>query len=92
MSGGASTEPTAVPALMMPIAVDRRSSGIHSATTRVAAGNPPPSPIPNRHRAASRNPKFIASPCSAQAADHHSMISRNPRRVPSRSSIRPPPA
>src|ERR1035437_4995682 len=44
--------PTAVPALMMPIAVERSLTGNHSATTRVAAGNPPPSPMPSRHRLA----------------------------------------
>ena len=38
ISGGASTEPTAVPALMIPIAVERSSGAIHSETTRVAAG------------------------------------------------------
>ena len=92
INGGANTDPTAVPALMIPIAVDRRLSGTHSATTRVAAGNAPPSPIPSRQRAASRTSKFVASPCRAQAPDHHSMIRMNPFRVPRTSSNRPPPA
>src|ERR1700728_3252242 len=46
INGGAKTEPTAVPALMMPMPVDRRSAGSHSATARVAAGKPPPYPSP----------------------------------------------
>src|SRR5579871_5484302 len=82
INGGASTEPTAVPALMMPTAVDRCSGEIHSATTRIAAGNPPPSPIPSRKRAPSSRPKPEANPCSAQAIDHHTMIRAKPRRVP----------
>ena len=48
ISGGARTDPTAVPALIIPIAVDRWCNGIHSATTLVAAGKAPPSPIPKQ--------------------------------------------
>ena len=44
--GGATTMPRAVPAFMMPMAVERSLTGNHSATTRVAAGKPPPSPAP----------------------------------------------
>ena len=50
IAGGATTAPTAVPALMMPMAVERSRAGNHSATAFVAAGNPPPSPIPSRNR------------------------------------------
>ena len=57
ISGGARTDPTAVPALIMPIAVDRCCGGIHSATTLVAAGKAPPSPMPNRQRAANKEPE-----------------------------------
>ena len=42
MAGGATTAPTAVPALMIPIAVDRSFAGNHSDTALVAAGKPPP--------------------------------------------------
>ena len=37
---------------MMPIAVERSFTGNHSATARVAAGKPPPSPTPSRSRLA----------------------------------------
>src|SRR5882724_2126661 len=50
MRGGATTAPTAVPELTMPIAVARSFVGNHSATARVAAGKPPPSPMPSRNR------------------------------------------
>ena len=50
MSGGATTAPMAVPALMMPMAVERSRAGNHSATALVAAGKPPPSPAPSRNR------------------------------------------
>ncbi|HMC59580.1 MAG TPA: hypothetical protein VKJ01_10340, partial [Candidatus Solibacter sp.] len=56
MPGGAITEPTAVPALTIPIAVPRCSTGYHSATALVAAGKPPPSPIPSRNRLAASIP------------------------------------
>jgi hypothetical protein len=62
ISGGAITPPTAVPALMMPIAVDRSFTGNHSATARVAAGNPPPSPIPSSNRLTASIPTLVASP------------------------------
>jgi hypothetical protein len=50
MSGGATTAPIAVPALMIPMAVDRSDAGNHSATAFVAAGKPPPSPTPSKNR------------------------------------------
>src|SRR5688572_4524159 len=49
IAGGAKTAPTAVPALITPIAVERSRTENHSATAFVAAGNPPPSPIPNKN-------------------------------------------
>src|SRR5688572_26190857 len=50
MSGGAITAPTAVPALIIPIAVARSPTANHSDTAFVTAGNPPPSPIPSSRR------------------------------------------
>ncbi len=90
MSGGASTDPNAVPALITPIAVERSSGAIHSETTRTAAGKAPPSPIPSRKRATRSRPKPDAKPWRAQAIDHQIMMSMKPRRVPSLSSRRPP--
>src|SRR2546421_4955628 len=62
IAGGAITEPRAVPALMMPMAVDRSPTGNHSATAFVAAGNPPPSPMPSRNRLTASIPNPAASP------------------------------
>src|SRR4029077_15693976 len=50
ISGGATIPPTAVPALMMPMAVARCPTAKPPATARLAAGNPPPSPIPSKKR------------------------------------------
>src|SRR5581483_11653086 len=64
--GGAMTAPTDVPALIIPIAVARSLVGNHSATARVAAGKPPPSPIPSRNLLTASIPKVIASAWLAQ--------------------------
>src|SRR5215469_17455063 len=90
--GGATTAPTAVPPLMIPIAVARSLTENHSATARVAAGNPPPSPRPSRNRLAASMAKLIASPWLRHEIDQNSMISVNPRLVPRASESLPPPA
>ena len=77
--------PRAVPAFMMPMAVERSFTGNHSATTRVAAGKPPPSPAPSSSRQAASMPKLVASPWPAQASDQNTMMIVKPRRVPSAS-------
>src|SRR5207237_565697 len=69
MAGGATTAPAAVPALIIPIAVDRSLAGNHSETALVAAGKPPPSPIPKRKRQTSSEQKPVARPCVAVASD-----------------------
>ena len=92
ISGGATTMPRAVPAFMMPMAVERSFTGNHSATTRVAAGKPPPSPAPRSSRQAASMPKLVARPWLAQASDQNTMMIVKPRRVPSTSSSRPPAA
>jgi hypothetical protein len=92
MRGGATTMPTAVPALMIPIAVERSWTGNHSATTRVAAGKPPPSPAPRRARLSASVATLTASPWLAQARDQKSMMTVKPRRVPRTSISFPPPA
>src|SRR5262245_47642320 len=84
MAGGATTAPIAVPALMRPIAVDRSLTGNHSATTFVAAGKPPPSPAPSRKRLVASIQTLVASAWLAQAIDQKTMMTKNPRRVPSR--------
>ena len=68
MSSGATTAPTAVPALMMPIAVARSLTANHSVTARVAAGNPPPSPMPSNNRLANGN-TVICNWCPADLKD-----------------------
>ena len=92
ISGGATTMPTAVPALMMPMAVERSFTGNHSATARVAAGKPPPSPMPSRNRLTASVPTLVASPWLAQASDQNTMMTVKPRRVPRTSISLPPPA
>jgi hypothetical protein len=91
ISGGATTAPTAVPALMMPSAWARSRGANHSATARVAAGNPPPSPTPSNKRLAASAITPPAKPWLAQASDQKIMIARKPRRVPIRSNNHPPP-
>ena len=91
-SGGAITAPMAVPALIMPIAVERSRAGNHSATALVAAGKPPPSPTPSRKRLSASDPKPLASPWPAHASDQQIMMRTKPRRVPSQSMSAPPPA
>ena len=76
----------------MPMAVDRSRTGNHSATVLVAAGKPPPSPAPSRNRLAASIQKPVASAWLAQASDQKTMMTANPRRVPSRSISTPPPA
>ena len=71
MSGGAITPPTAVPALMIPIAVARSFVGNHSATARVAAGKPPPSPIPSKNLLPVSMAKLVASAWLAFASDQN---------------------
>jgi hypothetical protein len=56
------TPPTAVPALTIPMAVERSLTGNHSATARVAAGKPPPSPMPSSSRLTASIPTLVASP------------------------------
>src|SRR6185437_9048410 len=92
MKGGAMTAPRAVPAFMMPIASERSRTGNHSETTFVAAGKPPPSPMPRRKRLAINMPNPVARPWLAQARDHQSMMNKKPVRVPSTSRSLPPPA
>ena len=70
--------PTAVPALMMPIAVERSWTGNHSATARVAAGKPPPSPTPSSNRLTASMTTLVASPWLAQASDQNTMITMKP--------------
>src|SRR5436190_15011320 len=60
IAGGAMTAPTAVPALTSPMAVERSATGNHSAIAFVAAGKPPPSPMPSRKRLTMSRPKLAA--------------------------------
>src|SRR5215831_10644373 len=90
--GGAITAPTAVPALMIPMAVARCEGLNHSATARVAAGKLPPSPAPKRNRLTANIANVVAKAWLAQASDQKIIITVNPRRVPSTSTNFPPPA
>ena len=50
-ASGATSAPTFVPALKMPVASARSRLGNHSATVLIAAGKLPDSPIPSANRA-----------------------------------------
>src|SRR6266536_1857207 len=76
ISGGAITAPTAVPPLMIPIAVARSLAGNHSVTARVAAGKPPPSPTPRSSR--------LAASMLTSAAEIHQPVSDKKSRVEKR--------
>src|SRR5262245_64147758 len=76
IAGGATTAPIAVPALTMPIAVDRSPTGNHSAMTLVAAGKPPPSPAPSKNRLAASIHTLVARLWLAQASDQNTIITR----------------
>ena len=82
---------TADPALMIPIAEARSFVGNHSATARVAAGKPPPSPIPSRNRLPISMAKLVASAWLAFASDQNVIMMANPMRVPRLSTSFPPP-
>jgi len=53
---------TAVPALIRPMAAERSRTENHSATALVAAGNPPPSPMPSRKRLTASIANPVARP------------------------------
>ena len=93
IAGGATTAPTAVPALTMPIAVERSRDGKPLGDDLGRGGEPAAladaEQEPARRRA-SRTP--VARLWLAHASDQKTMITRNPRRVPSRSISTPPPA
>src|SRR6185369_15117631 len=91
-NGGATTAPKDDPVLNNPNAMDRSFGGNHSATALPEPGNPPPSPMPSRKRNTPRPSTDDTVPVRKFAADHQTIITAYPRRVPSQSMMRPPPA
>src|SRR5215475_2017248 len=91
INGGARTAPRLDPVLKMPKAKDRSFGGNHSATALPDPGNPPPSPMPSRNRYTPRPITVATVPCRKLAADHQTIITAYPVRVPNQSMIFPPP-
>src|SRR5437763_4166199 len=84
-TGGARMAPIEEPLLKMPEAKARSLSGNHSATTLTAPGQFPASPMPSKKRQAARLTGPFENAWSTELADHQSMHSPYPTRVPSRS-------
>src|SRR4051812_12194334 len=84
-TGGARIAPIEEPLLKMPEAKARSLSGNHSATTLTAPGQFPASPMPSRKRQTPRLTGPFEKAWSIELADHHSMQSPYPARVPRRS-------
>ena len=86
---GATTAPTLVPALKMPVANARSFLGNHSATVLMEAGKLAASPRPRAKRAIPK-PRAERAAAWNMAATLQRVIARaKPRRVPIRSSRRP---
>ena len=56
---------------------------------RAVEGKAPASPIPNRKRTATSDPKPVASPVAAVIADHQTTIRDRAMRAPKRSASQP---
>src|SRR4051812_3082641 len=86
---GVTIAPTLDPALKIPVASARSFAGNHSATVLIDAGKLPDSPSPRANRAALN--AVVVRANAADIADRlHSVIdAAKPRRVPTRSMMRP---
>src|SRR5262245_24477152 len=86
---GATTAPTFVPELKMPVANARSFLGNHSATVLMEAGKPPASPNPRAKRAALKPMTERASEWPIAAKLQTMTASDSPFRAPSRSMSLP---
>src|SRR3954466_3185662 len=73
--GGAMMAPTDDPLLKMPDASARSLSGNHSATSLMAAGQLPASPMPSNNRERPRLIGPTTNACMMEATDHQPMQS-----------------
>src|SRR5262245_54502838 len=77
------------PECVMPCAKPRSDEGSQREKARVALGNPPASPTPNRKRIAIMDAPFQAAAVKAVKADHQSTIPVSVRLGPTRSTSQP---
>ena len=88
-TGAAAIEPSAVPALKMPMANARSRMGNHSLTARTPPVKLPGSNTPSMNRKKENWPTVPAKMWSMLVTDHPVTKTMNPRRVPMKSTMRP---
>ena len=89
-TGTASVEPRAVPALKMPMARARSRIGNHSAAARTPAGKFTGWVAPSSSRAPWKPRTELTRPWAMVASDQSDAKTRKLRRVPMRSTTKPP--
>src|ERR1044071_7097912 len=86
-TSGATTAPTLVPALKIPVASARSRLGNHSATVLTAPGKFPDSPTPSSARAALKPATVRASAWAIAATLHTTMAREKPFRTDRKSVV-----
>src|SRR4051812_28263480 len=89
-NAGVMAAPSREPACVIPCAKPRSEGSIQRERDRVAIGNAPASPMPNRKRQAIMEPALHMPINEAQKMDHHATIPASARRGPKRSPSQPP--
>src|SRR5215216_2105118 len=89
-SGGVIAAPNRDPACVIPCAYPRSAGSIHRESDRVAFGNAPASPAPNRNRNVDMEAKFQESAVAEVKILHQVTIQASARRGPKRSPSHPP--
>jgi hypothetical protein len=89
-SGGVNAAPKREPPCVTPWAKPRSDGSIQRESERVAIGNAPASPTPNRKRNIAIDAAFQAAAVSAVNALHHVTMRASARRGPMRSPNQPP--
>src|SRR5579862_1986929 len=87
---GVSAAASRDPACVTPCANPRSAGRIQRESERVAIGNAPASPIPNRNRTVAIDPAIHAIAVIDVNTDHHATIRVSARRGPIRSPSHPP--
>src|SRR5580692_5479583 len=89
-SGGDKAAPSLDPAWVIPCAKPRSEGNSQRESERVAMGNAPASPTPNRKRTVTIETAFQASVVAEVKIDHQVTIQVRARRGPTRSPSQPP--
>ena len=87
---GVTAPPSRAPAWVTPCAQPRSEGSIQRDSDRVAIGNDPASPIPNRKRHTIIEPADQVAAVAAVKTDHHNTTPVSARRGPNRSPSHPP--